>query len=410
MEYKVSVIVPAYNSENTLPGTLDCLLGQSIHNETEIIPVNDGSTDKTAEIIAEYAGKHSNIFPVNKENGGVSSARNAGLEKARGKYVLFLDADDLITENTLESVYDSLGKTGADCAVFRLSRFGFGGSEYNPVTQELAKEESISYDDKRLLWTFLIGNKCFRRRAVLDSGALFPPTAYCEDGVFWVRFLMRNKAKVMGVYGGECRYRRQDPCEKASVTQTMKPSLVDDFFKSCGLILDELESNELIEEMRLKICRTVTNEFYRRLWQADDGILKTLESGYNKYKAILSPESVQRLREYDADIGEPVFSREKVAANPKISVSADRPTEEFLLSLYSQTMPLFELVTNNAGSFDSFENVNHGKAKAPVEISFKGNEKLDPRMLRAVLLLKSKAPFMPCALLKKAAETYLKSH
>ena len=410
MEYKVSVIVPAYNSENTLPGTLDCLLGQSIHNEAEIIPVNDGSTDKTADIIASYAAKNSNIFPVSKENGGVSSARNAGLEKARGKYVMFLDADDLITENTLESVYDSLEKTGADCAVFRLSRFGFGGSEYNPVTEELAKQKSISYDDRRLLWTFLIGNKCFRRQAVLDSGTLFPSTAYCEDGVFWVRFLMRNKAKVTGVYGGECRYRRQDPCENATVTQTMKASLVDDFFKSCELILDELKSDELFGEMHLKICRTITNEFYRRLWQAEDEILKKLESGYNKYKASLSPEEAEKLKEYDADIGEPVFSREKVAESPKISVIAHRPTEEFLLSLYSQTMPLFELVTDNAGRFDSFENVNHGKAKAPVKISFKGNEKLDPRMLRAVLLLKSKTPFMPSALLGKAAEAYLKSH
>ena len=98
---------------------------------------------------------------------------------------------------------------------------------------------------------------------------------------------MRNKAKVTGVYGGECRYRRQDPCEKASVTQTMKPSLVDDFFKSCGLILDELESNELIEEMRLKICRTVTNEFYRRLTE----YLKRLKADITNTKRFSRPKA-----------------------------------------------------------------------------------------------------------------------
>ncbi len=410
MDCKLSVIIPCYNCENTLPETLDCVLGQSLHDEIQIITVNDGSTDRTEEIIGRYAASHPEITPVHKENGGVSSARNAGLKAAKGKYVIFLDADDLLTPSSCGELYKAMEKRGADCAVFRLSRFGFGGSEYNPVAEKLAKRDNIPYNDTELLWTFLTGNKCFRRDALLNAAAEFPPLTYGEDGVFWVSFLMKGRPVITGVYSAECKYRREDPAVRASVTQTMKLSLVSDYFTSCSLVLDALDSDELRNEMRLKICRTVTNEFYRRLWQADEPVLDALAQGYGKYFSLLSPQDTSRLFAYDADIGKPVFSRKYAADNPRISVKVKKPSEEFLRSLYSQTMPLFELLTENAGEYSGFENVSSGRAKAPVQLSFSGSEKLDPRLLRAVLLLKMKFPFsvLPSGILKKAASIYLK--
>lgn len=102
---KVSVIIPAYNVQVFLRECLDSVIGQTLSN-IQIICVNDGSTDDSLEIMKEYAEKDSRVFIIDKENGGLSSARNAGLNAAKGEYILFLDSDDYIAEETLKTLYD----------------------------------------------------------------------------------------------------------------------------------------------------------------------------------------------------------------------------------------------------------------------------------------------------------------
>ena len=99
---KVSVIVPVYNMEKYLSRCLTSLINQTIDN-LEIIVVNDGSTDKSDEIIKEYKKANNNIRYVTKENGGLSSARNFGLLYATGEYIAFLDSDDLLALHCIES-------------------------------------------------------------------------------------------------------------------------------------------------------------------------------------------------------------------------------------------------------------------------------------------------------------------
>lgn len=91
-----SIIVPVYNAEKTLRRCIDSILAQTYPN-FELILVDDGSKDSSATIIDEYASKDSRIIPIHQPNGGVSSARNAGLDNAYGDYVVFIDADDYIT-------------------------------------------------------------------------------------------------------------------------------------------------------------------------------------------------------------------------------------------------------------------------------------------------------------------------
>ena len=81
----VSVIIPVFNLEGVLADTLKSVLKQT-HKDLQIILINDGSNDKSAEICSEYAARDGRILVINKENGGVSTARNAGLDQARGKY------------------------------------------------------------------------------------------------------------------------------------------------------------------------------------------------------------------------------------------------------------------------------------------------------------------------------------
>lgn len=105
MKQKISVVVPAYNAEKSLERTVDSVLKQTYSN-FEILIINDGSTDSTDSIIKKLEKKDSRIRSFNKENGGVSSARNVGIENSTGDYIAFLDSDDYYDPMFLEKVFD----------------------------------------------------------------------------------------------------------------------------------------------------------------------------------------------------------------------------------------------------------------------------------------------------------------
>lgn len=113
MKKKISVIVPIYNMEKYLSRALDSIYSQTYH-DLEILMVNDGSTDASEKICQEYCQKDSCFVYLKKENGGVSSARNLGLEKATGDYITFVDPDDYIAENMYEKMMTECEKHHAD--------------------------------------------------------------------------------------------------------------------------------------------------------------------------------------------------------------------------------------------------------------------------------------------------------
>ena len=97
---KLSIIIPVYGVENTLARCIDSVLGQSF-SDYELILVDDGSRDRSGAICDEYAGRDSRIRVIHKGNGGLSSARNAGIDIAHGDYITFIDSDDFLGDNTL---------------------------------------------------------------------------------------------------------------------------------------------------------------------------------------------------------------------------------------------------------------------------------------------------------------------
>ena len=116
MDVKVSVIIPIYNVELYVRECLESVEKQSF-TDYEVLMVDDGSTDQSGKIAQEYADRYESFRLLHKENGGLSSARNAGLEQAKGTYVCFVDADDYISEDYLQKLYTRAAATDADMVI-----------------------------------------------------------------------------------------------------------------------------------------------------------------------------------------------------------------------------------------------------------------------------------------------------
>lgn len=162
-ERELEVIVAAYNEERHLARCLDSILGQDTGYDFAVTVVDDGSTDGTAEVLRRYDGR---IRVIRQENGGLSAARNAALETARAEYLLFVDADDMLTPGTVEALMRRAEATDADvveCAYDRVDAEGKAVSHHEAPTG--------------MVWGKAI-------RAELFSRVRFPVGYWHEDGIW----------------------------------------------------------------------------------------------------------------------------------------------------------------------------------------------------------------------------------
>ena len=138
----ISVIVPVYNVEKYLQKCVDSILNQTF-SDFELFLVDDGSPDNCGIICDEYAKKDNRIIVIHKKNGGLSDARNVAIDRAKGEYLTFIDSDDYVAENHLESLYKALMNNGSDIAVANITSFDdnkFQESFYCPTDRELVLE------------------------------------------------------------------------------------------------------------------------------------------------------------------------------------------------------------------------------------------------------------------------------
>lgn len=180
----VSVIVPAYDVAAYLPQCLDSLLAQSFE-DFEIIVVDDGSTDGSAQLIDDYAAGHpSRIRAFHKSNGGLSDARNYGLDRARGSYIAFVDGDDLVAPRMLEMLHTKAISTGADLVVCGIENFVDGEERrvYYPEPDMDVFGSSLA-EDSRLLYRVDSSacNKLYAASIFERSGIRFPVGLRFED-------------------------------------------------------------------------------------------------------------------------------------------------------------------------------------------------------------------------------------
>lgn len=148
MKIKVSIIVPVYNSEKYLPTCIDNLLKQNF-DSYEIILIDDGSSDRSGAIIDEYATKNEIIRAYHKQNGGICSARNYGIDVANGEYIAFCDNDDLTNPNLLIDNYQLAKKYSANIVRF-LREVSYENKGIKTYERPKECDELIIYDNKEL--------------------------------------------------------------------------------------------------------------------------------------------------------------------------------------------------------------------------------------------------------------------
>lgn len=210
MDEIVSVIIPAYNVERYLEDCLNSVLKQTYKN-IEIIIVDDGSKDKTLEIARNYKKEGNNVTVVHQENGGVCAARNRGLELATGKYIMFLDADDYLLPEAIETFYNDMINVNAHLSVGRM----FSDKENRVTTGNLevwqGKESLINFlEDHPALYGCC--NRLYRR-SLLENIRFIEGKKVHEDGFF--NFLALIKLPTITVRD-QCTYIYRTNLESAS--------------------------------------------------------------------------------------------------------------------------------------------------------------------------------------------------
>lgn len=194
---RYSVIIPVYNAEGTLRRCLDSLVGQQFSNY-ELLLINDGSTDGSDAICREYASTYSCVRYFAKENGGVSSARNLGLEQAKGEYILFVDSDDYVSEDYFALLSHTLESNAVDLLMFGYRNFGGASTEWDTGVfceeTESSVAKRISFAVCQYLFSSLL-SKAFKRQIIERDNIRFSNNlAIGEDQAFIFTYAMHIRS------------------------------------------------------------------------------------------------------------------------------------------------------------------------------------------------------------------------
>ncbi|WP_262148663.1 glycosyltransferase [Chryseobacterium foetidum] len=270
---KFSVIIPVYNLEGYITRCLESFTQQNYDvNDFELLIVNDGSTDGSLEIIENFKERfpHHQITVFTKSNGGLSSARNYGISKARGNYIWFVDGDDWVPEMSLTKLSDHLNRLPSlDILEFdyelafeteKSLEFKYAG---NPNAKSTAVETGREFLEDHE-YSLGVTIKIFRREFLLQNNSLFPVGMFSEDNIFSLKttLLAERYYKINEVY--YFYYQRQNSITKTKTTEHLK-KYYEDIFQNMQ------EMRKVVREESSAIQKTIAgmNSFFVLLMMLD---------------------------------------------------------------------------------------------------------------------------------------------
>ena len=193
MRDKISVIIPVYKVERYLDKCIESVVNQT-HKNLEIILVDDGSPDNSPAICDEWAKKDSRIKVIHKENGGVSSARNLGIDEATGEYVCFVDSDDWVEPDYAESLLFRLKQDGTDCAVCNFYICGERKKGFNKIDDAVINFKSFSGEKVTFFSSWIFNptcNKMYKTKILKQNSIRFREDIHFgEDQIFFSEVLL----------------------------------------------------------------------------------------------------------------------------------------------------------------------------------------------------------------------------
>ncbi|MDL2246080.1 glycosyltransferase family 2 protein [Methanobrevibacter sp. OttesenSCG-928-K11] len=195
MKYKVSVIIPTYNSQDYLNTTVDSVINQSIGFENiELIIIDDFSTDNTQKIIDEYVSKYDNIktYSLSKKTGTPGAARNLGIKNSNSEYLMFLDHDDCYKKEAVEKLYLKIKNNNADVVIGKFKTFGDGVAISDSW---ITKETTLNSIDENTLFLSIdnIWRMIFPKEFIINNDITFPEGVFAEDLAFMVDSFINAK-------------------------------------------------------------------------------------------------------------------------------------------------------------------------------------------------------------------------
>lgn len=286
---RLSYIVPAYNMEKYLNDCVKSIIKQKVLN-TEIILVDDGSTDNTSEICDKYAAEYGFIHVIHKENGGISSARNAGLKKARGEYVCFVDSDDFFKQAFAQNFLEICETEKLDIirgwyGIYDEERGVFVDHQYPNISfsnKTLSGKEFLVHTITEKANEVVPWLGFFRREYLLEHNLQFPEgIAYEEDQLFFLEALLCDDN--CRVYQSDIEfyaYRKR----AGSATKSPKLKQVQDIIYVVEKETELISSFHLTGKVREAAYKYICSSFYQLT-----SIYGRLEKKYAERAAKLAP-------------------------------------------------------------------------------------------------------------------------
>lgn len=212
-EYLISVIMPVYNVERYLREAIDSIVRQTYKN-LELVLVDDGSTDMSGKICDFYEESDERVKVIHQANGGLSAARNIGIRHSKGEYLLFVDGDDYIADNTLQNLIETAKGKKADCVLFETDQFDDLTQKVKPYSQyspEIFRINQSAVETlKELLQTEeyqAMACGYMLRRSVLEKTELsFEKGVLHEDELFTLQYMLN--CNTLALVDHPCYYYR----------------------------------------------------------------------------------------------------------------------------------------------------------------------------------------------------------